>query len=151
MKKISLNKEQIMEQYNKFIKIIPGFKKPNFHFIKDEVSILNSFYLTYCKDVVYASIFIHSSGMYGVNISFEKLDKTYENLKLINAYNQNNDLLKGFISENGYFYLVFREFNAYSLEEAFSYVAIVLYELDDDDVEKYLTPILNNTYVDKYN
>ena len=103
----------------------------------------------YFDDGIAVRIVAYKSGTCHVFMVFDKLDPTYENLTMINEYNDHSSFLSAYISQkNGGKYL---ELHASSLDLADENVmsSVICYYINEVLNEKlltYLQPITKRTY-----
>lgn len=101
----------------------------------------------YFKDSIYLRVVVFESGTLHVFLTFEELEKTYENLYLINSFNAENPWFRAYIGNiNGkdFLELHYTSFYVTGEQEAVDIIGYLMTELLKDDTFKYLKPILNN-------
>jgi hypothetical protein len=105
----------------------------------------------YFDDGIAVRIVAYKSGTCHVFMVFDKLDPTYENLTMINEYNDHSSFLSAYISQkNGGKYLELHgsSMDAPDEQALASTVCFFINELLNDSLLKYLQPITRNTYSD---
>lgn len=99
----------------------------------------------YFKDSIYMRVVVFESGTLHVFLTFDELEKTYDNLFLINKFNAENPWFRAYIGNiNGkdYFELHYTSFSLEKDEEVSETVGFLLRELLEQDTLTYLRPIL---------
>ena len=90
-------------------------------------------------------VVVYESGTLHMFLTFNQLEKTYDNLFLINAFNSENPWFRAYISNlNGkdYLELHYASFALENEDETTLTVAYLLNELLTENTLKYLKPIL---------
>jgi hypothetical protein len=102
----------------------------------------------YFDQSIYLRVVIFSSGTLHMFITFEEMEKTYDNLFLINNFNSENPWFKAYIGNiNGKDYLELH-YASLALEnegQVTTTVGYLLNELLSENSLKYLKPILNSS------
>ena len=102
---------------------------------------------TYFNDEVYLRYVIFKSGTVHLFLTFDEMEKTYDNLFLINKFNADNPWFRAYIGNiNGNDYLELH-YTALSMEkenEVTDTVGYLLNEILEEDNVKYINSILNN-------
>ena len=94
----------------------------------------------YCRFVAYQSGTIH------LFLTFDAIESTYDNLYLINAFNENNPWFRAYITnikDRDYLELHYAAVGLNHENEAIDTFGFLLNELLNEPVLKYLKPILN--------
>ena len=94
----------------------------------------------YCRYVVFSSGTVH------LFLTFDEIERTYDNLYLINAFNENNPWFKAYIANiNDTVFLELHPSSVALLDEneVVSILGFLLTELLKEGTLEYLTPILN--------
>lgn len=94
----------------------------------------------YCRFVAYKSGTIH------LFLTFDPIESTYDNLYLINAFNENNPWFRGYIANinnKDYLELHYTSIGLNSENDAINVFGFLLNELLNEATLKYLKPILN--------
>ncbi|MBO6261696.1 MAG: hypothetical protein J6N95_03740 [Bacilli bacterium] len=94
----------------------------------------------YCRFVAYQSGTIH------LFLTFDVIESTYDNLYLINAFNENNPWFRAYITnikDRDYLELHYAAVGLNHENEAIDTFGFLLNELLNEPVLKYLKPILN--------
>ena len=94
----------------------------------------------YCRFVAYQSGTIH------LFLTFDVIESTYDNLYLINAFNENNPWFRAYITnikDRDYLELHYAAIGLNHENEAIDAFGFLLNELLNEPVLKYLKPILN--------
>ena len=101
----------------------------------------------YFKNTVYLKILVYSSGTLHLFLTFGEIEKTYDNLFLINAFNSENPWFRAYITNiNDKDYLELH-YTAIAVENepiVANIVGYLLGELLKENTYKYLKPILDN-------
>lgn len=103
---------------------------------------------------VYLRVVVFASGTIHVFLTFNEMEKTYDNLFLINKFNVENPWFRAYIANiNGkdYLELHYTSFSIESEGEATETVGYLLTELLEDNTLKYLKPIVNGSNYLSYN
>lgn len=99
----------------------------------------------YFEKALYMRVVVYESGTLHMFLTFNQLEKTYDNLFLINAFNSENPWFRAYISNlNGkdYLELHYASFALENEDETTLTVAYLLNELLTENTLKYLKPIL---------
>ena len=94
----------------------------------------------YCRFVAYQSGTIH------LFLTFDVIESTYDNLYLINAFNENNPWFRAYIAnikDRDYLELHYASVGLRNENEAIDTFGFLLNELLNEPTLKYLKPILN--------
>ena len=94
----------------------------------------------YCRFVAYQSGTIH------LFLTFDVIESTYDNLYLINAFNENNPWFRAYITnikDRDYLELHYAAVGLNHENEAIDTFGFLLNELLNEPVLKYIKPILN--------
>lgn len=99
----------------------------------------------YFKDSIYLRVVVFESGTLHVFLTFEELEKTYENLYLINSFNADNPWFRAYIGNiNGkdFLELHYTSFSIESEEQVSDAVGYLLNQLLEQSALQYLKPML---------
>ena len=102
----------------------------------------------YFPNNVYCRLVAFSSGTFHLFLTFDEIEKTYDNLFLLNAFNDNNPWFRGYITnihDKDYLEL---HYVAIALDKEDDVVDTFGYLLTDilkEDILKYLRPLINNS------
>ncbi len=99
----------------------------------------------YFKDSIYLRVVVFESGTLHVFLTFEELEKTYENLYLINSFNAENPWFRAYIGNiNGkdFLELHYTSFSIESEEQVSDAVGYLLNQLLEQSALQYLKPML---------
>ena len=99
----------------------------------------------YFKDSIYLRVVVFESGTLHVFLTFEELEKTYENLYLINSFNADNPWFRAYIGNiNGkdFLELHYTSFSIESEEQVIDAVGYLLNQLLEQSALQYLKPML---------
>lgn len=102
---------------------------------------------SYFNDEVYLRYVIFKSGTVHLFLTFDEMEKTYDNLFLINKFNADNPWFRAYIINLGgkdFLELHYTSFYVTGEQEAVDIIGYLMTELLKDDTFKYLKPILNN-------
>lgn len=97
---------------------------------------------------VYFRVVVYESGTLHMFMTFHQIEKTYDNLFLINAFNSESPWFRAYISninDKDYLELHYASFLLETEKEVSTTVVYLLQELLNENTLKYLKPILNNT------
>jgi len=100
----------------------------------------------YFSNSVYFRVVVFASGTLHVFFTFDEIERTYDNLYLINALNSENPWFRAYIAninEKDYLELHYASLGLESENTAIDTVGYLLNELLSDNVIKYLKPILD--------
>lgn len=101
----------------------------------------------YFENTIYLRIVVFSSGTLHMFLTFNEIEKTYDNLFLINAFNSENPWFRAYIAninDKDYLELHYASFALESEDETSATVGYLLNELLSENTLEYLNPILNN-------
>ena len=101
----------------------------------------------YFDNSIYCRLVVFSSGTMHLFLTFDEIEKTYDNLFLINAFNEENPWFKAYIAninDKDFLELHYAAVSLKEENEAISVFGFLLTELLKEDTLKYLKPILNN-------
>ena len=105
----------------------------------------------YFDDGILVRIVAYKSGTCHVFMIFDKLDPTYENLQLINEYNDHSSFLSAYISQKDggqYLELHGSSMDAPDEKVLSETIAYFINEALNEKLLKYLQPLTNRTYRD---
>lgn len=115
---------------------------------KDKLTLHASVAATaYFKASVYMNVVIYEAGTMHVFFTFNEIERTYDNLYLINAFNAENPWFRAYIAninDKDYLELHYVAIALDNEERIIDTVAYLLRDLLKDDVLNYLKPIINN-------
>ena len=101
----------------------------------------------YFKNSIYFRIVVFASGTLHVFFTFDEVERTYDNLYIVNTFNAENPWFRAYIGNiNGNDYLELH-YTAVSMEkenEVTDTVGYLLTEILEEDNVKYINSILNN-------
>lgn len=100
----------------------------------------------YFDNSIYFRAVIFSSGTLHVFLTFDEIERTYDNLYLINAFNSENPWFRAYITninDKDYFELHYTSVALEQENEITDTIGFLLNELLSDNTLKYLNPILN--------
>lgn len=133
----------IKKYYNNITFTIKSQEKDNFELT---ANIASKKY----DDGIYIEITVFDSGTIFVDFVFDKLDPTFENLKLCNDFNENLSFLWAAVAEiNGNNYLRIRGTICNNEKKEAKIAEDICFLMDyctGDTVEKYLKPLAARTY-----
>lgn len=101
----------------------------------------------YFDNTVYFRVVVFSSGTLHMFLTFDPIEKTYDNLFLINAFNSENPWFRAYvanINDKDYFELHYSSVALEKEDQVIDTVGFLLNELLSENVLKYLNPILRN-------
>ena len=101
----------------------------------------------YFTNSIYFRIVTFTSGTLHVFFTFDEIEKTYDNLFLINAFNAENAWFKAYITninDKEYLELHYSGVALKEEQEVVDTVGFLLNELLNDNTLRYLNPILNS-------
>ena len=100
----------------------------------------------YFDNSIYFRAVIFSSGTLHVFLTFNEIERTYDNLYLINAFNSENPWFRAYITninDKDYLELHYTSVALEKESEVVDTIGFLLNELLNDNTLKYLNPILN--------
>ena len=100
----------------------------------------------YFLNTVYCRFVAYQSGTIHLFLTFDVIESTYDNLYLINAFNENNPWFRGYITnihDRDYFEVHYAAVGLNHENEAIDTFGFLLNELLNEPTLKYLKPILN--------
>ena len=100
----------------------------------------------YFDNSIYFRAVIFSSGTLHVFLTFDLIERTYDNLYLINAFNSENPWFRAYITninDKDYLELHYTSVALEQESEVTDTIGFLLNELLSDNTLKYLNPILN--------
>ena len=100
----------------------------------------------YFDNSIYFRAVIFSSGTLHVFLTFDEIERTYDNLYLINAFNSENPWFRAYITninDKDYLELHYTSVALEQENEITDTIGFLLNELLSDNTLKYLNPILN--------
>lgn len=100
----------------------------------------------YFDNSIYFRAVIFSSGTLHVFLTFDLIERTYDNLYLINAFNSENPWFRAYIAninDKDYLELHYTSVALEQENEVTDTIGFLLNELLTDNTPKYLKPILN--------
>ena len=100
----------------------------------------------YFINSVYCRFVAFSSGTIHLFLTFDVIERTYDNLYLINAFNENNPWFRAYITnikDRDYLELHYTAVGLNHEDEAIETFGFLLNELLNENSLKYLKPILN--------
>ena len=89
-----------------------------------------------------------ASGTIHVFLTFDKIEKTYDNFFLINKLNEENPWFRAYIvnlNNDDYLELHYVAVDVEKEEQAMDTVAFLLNEVLEESIQQYLRPILKNS------
>ena len=101
----------------------------------------------YFDNTVYFRVVVFSSGTLHMFLTFDPIEKTYDNLFLINVFNSENPWFRAYvanINDKDYFELHYSSVALEKEDQVIDTVGFLLNELLSENVLKYLNPILRN-------
>ena len=101
----------------------------------------------YFSQPIYFRVVVFASGTLHVFFTFNEIEKTYDNLFLINAFNSENPWFKAYITninDKDYLELHYTSIGLQEDNEVIDSIGFLLNELLKEDTLKYLNPILNS-------
>lgn len=101
----------------------------------------------YFENSIYFRAVIFSSGTLHVFLTFNEIERTYDNLYLINAFNSENPWFRAYITninDKDYLELHYTSVALEKESEVVDTIGFLLNELLNDNTLKYLNPILAN-------
>ena len=102
----------------------------------------------YFKKTVYLRMVFFASGTIHVFLTFDKIEKTYDNFFLINKLNEENPWFRAYIvnlNNDDYLELHYVAVDVEKEEQAMDTVAFLLNEVLEESIQQYLRPILKNS------
>ena len=102
----------------------------------------------YFKNPVYLRMVFFASGTIHVFLTFDKIEKTYDNFFLINKLNEENPWFRGYIvnvNNADYLELHYVAVDVEVEEQAIDTVGFLLNEVLAESIQQYLRPILKNS------
>ena len=102
----------------------------------------------YFKKAVYLRMVFFASGTIHVFLTFDKIEKTYDNFFLINRLNEENPWFRAYIvnlNNDDYLELHYVAVDIEKEEQAMDTVAFLLNEVLEESIQQYLRPILKNS------
>lgn len=100
----------------------------------------------YFDNSIYFRIVVFASGTMHLFLTFDEMEKTYDNLFLINKYNENSPWFKGYITNlNGkdFFEIHFSAIDMDNEEQIVDMCGYLLTDVLGEESLKYLSPIVN--------
>ena len=100
----------------------------------------------YFENSIYCRFVAFESGTIHLLLTFDQIESTYDNLYLINAFNDNNPWFKAYIAninDKDFLELHYVSVGIIDEKEAITTFGFLLSELLKENTLKYLTPILN--------
>ena len=101
----------------------------------------------YFDNSIYLRIVVFSSGTFHMFLTFDQMETTYDNLYLINAFNENNPWFRAYIANIGGKDFLELHYVAVSLQDERQVVdsfGFLLNDLLSENILKYLKPILTS-------
>ena len=101
----------------------------------------------YFKNTVYLRVVSFASGTLHIFLTFDEIERTYDNLYLINAFNEANPWFRGYITNINDKDFLELHYSAIDLEnesQVVDTVGFLLNELLREDTIKYLKPIVQS-------
>lgn len=100
----------------------------------------------YFANTVYCRFVAYQSGTIHLFLTFDVIESTYDNLYLINAFNENNPWFRAYIAnikDKDYLELHYASIGLDHENQAINIFGFLLNELLNEPTLKYLKPILN--------
>lgn len=100
----------------------------------------------YFKDSIYLRLVVFASGTMHMFLTFNEIEKTYDNLFLINEFNSENPWFKAYITninDKDYLELHYSAIGLENDQEVIDSFGFLLNDLLSENTLKYLNPILN--------
>lgn len=101
----------------------------------------------YFENSIYFRLVVFSSGTLHIFLTFDEIERTYDNLYLINAFNAESPWFKAYIvniNDKDFLELHYSVMGLESEEQVINTFGYMLNSLLDEETLKYLKPILNN-------
>ena len=101
----------------------------------------------YFENSIYFKMTIFASGTLHIFFTFDEIERTYDNLYLINNFNEQSPWFRAYISninDKDYLELHYAAVALNSEEQVISSFGYLLNSLLDEETLKYLKPILSN-------
>ena len=101
----------------------------------------------YFKNSIYFKLVVYTSGTLHLFLTFDEIEKTYDNLFLINKFNAETPWFKAYIAninDKDYLELHYALVGLTYEEEVINNFTFILNCLLEEETLKYLQPILNN-------
>ena len=101
----------------------------------------------YFDNSIYFRIVVFNSGTLHIFLTFDEIERTYDNLYLINAFNAESPWFKAYITninDKDFLELHYSVMGLQDDEEVINSFGYLLNSLLTEDTLKYLKPILNN-------
>ena len=101
----------------------------------------------YFDNSIYLRTVVFSSGTFHMFLTFNEIEKTYDNLFLINHFNAENPWFRAYIAninDKDYLELHYASIALENENEVLDTFGFLLNELLNENTLKYLNPILNN-------
>ena len=101
----------------------------------------------YFKNSVYFQVVTYASGTLHIFLTFDELERTYDTLYLINAFNEANPWFKAYITninDKDFLELHYSAIDLEKEEQVVDTVGFLLKELLREDTIKYLKPLLES-------
>ena len=101
----------------------------------------------YFENSIYFKMVVFASGTIHLFFTFDEMERTYDNLYLINAFNEQSPWFRAYISninDKDYLELHYAAVALNSEEQVISSFGYLLNSLLDEETLKYLKPILSN-------
>ena len=101
----------------------------------------------YFENSIYFRMVVYSSGTLHIFLTFDEIERTYDNLYLINAFNAESPWLKAYIvniSKKDFLELHYSVMALENEEQVINTFGYILNNLIDEETLKYLKQILNN-------
>jgi len=102
---------------------------------------------SYFKDTVYFRIVVFKRDTLHVFFTFDEIEKTYDNLFLINKFNSDNPWFRAYIvnlNDKDFLELHYVTFSLETEKQVTDTIGYLLNDLLSETTLKYLNPILNN-------
>ena len=101
----------------------------------------------YFENSIYFRMVVFNSGTFHIFLTFDEIERTYDNLYLINAFNAESPWFKAYITninDKDFLELHYSVMGLQDDEEVINSFGYLLNSLLTEDTLKYLKPILNN-------
>ena len=101
----------------------------------------------YFENSIYFRMVVFNSGTLHIFLTFDEIERTYDNLYLINAYNAESPWFKAYITninDKDFLELHYSVMGLQDDDEVINSFGYLLNSLLTEDTLKYLKPILNN-------
>ena len=101
----------------------------------------------YFDNSIYCKLVVFSSGTLHIFLTFDEIERTYDNLYLINAFNAESPWFKAYIANINNKDFLELHYSVMSLEnedQVINTFGYMLNSLLEEETLKYLKPILNN-------